>query len=178
MSRRIRAHLGLLGTILQPAGASDFVRRSRLECAIIGSEVELREEIRDVVFAVMSADKKRPNVLVEGHLQDVLRIKSLVRDGEGYRSDLFPASRAANREAREQMPAVVVFDGANAFLKWNDVWPDANWVVILDRTDRRFSEAASEVNRLYSTTRVQGASLPEVPHPSGIEVLVIGVSRP
>lgn len=177
MSRRIRVELGLLWAVLPPGNAGDFIRGSRLECAIVGSEVELREEIHDVRFGAVSADRRRASGLVQGHLQDVLRTRSLVGDGEGYRSDIFHASRMPHREARELMPSVVIFDGSNAFLKWRDVWPDANWVIILDRTDRRFVDAASEINRLYSTTRVQEASLPEVPQAQGMETVMFGMSR-
>jgi len=176
-SRRIRVEHGLLAAMLPSSAAADYLRRSRLECAIVGRDNELHEEIHDARFAIAVAEGKRCDEHLEGCLQDVLRVKSLVSSGEGYRSDVFPASRPAGREARASSPAIVIFDGASSFLKWSDVWPKANWVAIIDRADYRFEDARSELNRLYVTTRAKGVTLPEVPAPPSVESMVFGVGR-
>lgn len=160
--RTVRANTALIEIILGRRWADEFLGRSRLECVIIGNEASLRGEISRIPFAV--ADKK--GHLVHGHLQDVLRVRRFLTGDHPYRSDIFSTRAFSEGRASGLTPEVVIFDGANSFLRWTGPWQEANWVIVLDRSEARFPEAVSEVNRRYAAAASStgtGANLPGAP---------------
>ena len=58
--------------------------------------------------------------------------------------------------SEETARPLVVFDGAGGFLKWRDKWAHCNWIVILDRTEPRFTEAVQVVNEKYLSRIAEG----------------------
>ena len=113
-----------------------------------------------------------------GTLQDILRIRRLSSTSEAFRSDIFPVrSKGHAMESEEMAPHLVVFDGAVGFLKWRHIWPHCNWVVILDRTEPRFEEAAQIVNEDYfSRVDEEKLELPDAP-PVSVELVSYTVTR-
>ena len=143
--RVIRLRSGLLGGVLEPTVAVEFLRQDRLDCMIVGNESILHDEIQQARFAIRNLEGE----LTEGMLQDILRVRKLGRDGDSYRSEILSALRKGPRHPGASAPHAVIFDGAAAFLRWGSTWPGSHSVVILDRTDYRFDEAVSEIDGAY-----------------------------
>ncbi len=155
--------------LLGGADLYEFVTNSRLECTIVGSASTLRQEIKDTPFAVRLP---LSDTFVEGALQDVLRVQKFSGAKESYRSAVFSVSSTKPPELHGcSRPAVALFDGANSFLRWRDSFPESNWIVLLDRTERQFDEAACLLNRKYMQDRTGAEPELDAPEPPpGVEV--------
>ena len=133
----------------------NLVTGSRLDCVILGNVGQLLQEATATKLSVGS----RGSETATGSLQDILRIRKLNKNNEAFRSDIFPVNAKEQPRISEEMPPqLVIFDGAAGFLKWRHNWSQCNSVVILDRTEPRFSEAVQAVNEEY-TTRISDGEL-------------------
>ena len=150
---------GLLSGILEKDLITDFIGHSRLECVIVGNSSRLEEEITNAQFAIID-DRSEA---IEGKLREVLRPRQLVMDKMGFRSDVYSAKTNPIDTEVEEAPLTAIFEGSTTFLKWRSVWPGANWIVILDRTDYRFEDASSELNRLYASERTDANDMIRMP---------------
>lgn len=153
-----------LRTALGRVALTNITRESRLECVVVGRRSVLRHEMTDLQLAVGNiSDPKR---ILRARLSDILRIRKLLRPGQPYRSDLVSVlGRRATVEVGAEVPHAAIFDGASSFLKWRHLWPNSNWVVVLDRTEPRCEECAVAIDALYFDRAMEGAvetSLPEV----------------
>lgn len=154
---------------LSEASTDEGVLRSRLDCVILGGLDALRREISDTAFACSSADDK----LKEGKLNEILRVRKFMGPNKAYRSSALGFHRKRPPEVRgvSEPPRVIVFDGASGFLKWRHRWPSSDWVIVLDRGERRFDDAVSEVNHRYLSLRVNDEELVDLDLPPGIELV-------
>jgi hypothetical protein len=126
-------------------------------------------------FALRAAGGKT----VTGRLQEILGVREFAGRRETYRSRVLPVSggEPATPDS-EGTPAVTVFDGAAGFFKWRDSWRQSNWLVILDRTDPQFADAAALVNQEYIQRRSDDAMIKGIPRPPcGVELLVYREAR-
>ena len=148
---------------------ANFTRQSRLECLIVGRRKLLRREIVETQFAA-STDG---STFSEGSLQDVLRVRNFMVEGEAFRSDVFRVNSRVNpTQAQGHLPHVVIFDGATGFLRWRDHLRKTNWIVCLDRTDAKFRDATAVIDQDYIKYRVGDASVANLPaSPTGVEVI-------
>jgi hypothetical protein len=155
--------------LLGGADLYEFVTNSRLDCTIVGSARTLRQEIEETPFA---ARPPRSGSFAEGTLQQVLRVWKTPGTKQNYRSALFSVSSNKTPEQYGySRPAVALFDGANSFLRWRDSFPRSDWIVLLDRTERQFDEAASLLNRKYLQDRIHAECELGMPDPPpGVEV--------
>jgi hypothetical protein len=164
--------------ILRDTDTDLYPITSRLDCIIAGSVQILRDEVTQKCFAIRTAGSE----FETGSLQDVLRVKKFLKDGEGYRSDILSVHTNTVPKAltNSGIPAVVVFDGALGFLKWRSSWPRSNLAVLLARTDPRLVEAVQELNRPVSfrncsvlpSLRYSGIEFKVPSIPKGIELMV------
>ena len=120
------------------------VRALGLRCLVIGQVSVLEPEIRS--GDVSTAD---------GHpLQDVLRVGRFAAPSEkDIRSDVIAASADLPRRLQDARPAVVIFDGAEAFRRWKEAWRSCAWLIVLDRTSRQFDEAVALVEQEFIERR-------------------------
>ena len=153
--------------LLGDDNVQEFNTRSRLDCLLVGRLNLLREEITDVNFACSP-----PRDEEQGVLQDVMRVRKFLGEGQAYRSEAVAAGgQDAAEEAGELRPHVTVFDGAAGFAKWRDYCRDSHWIVLLDRTEPGFEGAAALLNSEYGN-RVGEETLEELPEvPGGVEVV-------
>ncbi|MFZ5573017.1 MAG: hypothetical protein ACOZF0_21665 [Thermodesulfobacteriota bacterium] len=143
--------------------------QAKLVCAIIGRKTILEHEIRKTPLAVhVNGDHH-----ADGILQDVLRVNRFVTEAQSHRSALVPVgAKPPSGEVLKNVEMGVVFDGANGFLKWGEMWHNHHQVIILDRTEAYFDDAISAINVRFSQNRVEGEIvLPECDVPPGAEVL-------
>ena len=159
VTRTLQGDGGLLSGILEKDLITDFIGHSRLECVIVGNSSRLREEITNAQLAIID-DRSEA---IEGKLQEALRPRQLVMDKMGFRSDVYSAKTNPLDTEAEEAPLTAIFEGSTTFLKWRSVWPGANWIVILDRTDYRFEDASSELNRLYASERTDANDMVRMP---------------
>lgn len=170
--RPVQEDPGLLAGVLSDDALAECLRHSRLECLLVGNETTLRQELLTAPFATSGECG-----LVEGCLQDIARVHGLGRDGESHRSEIVSATRGPTRRLAVIWPPVVIFDGSTSFLRWGSAWPGANRVIILDRTDHRFTEAVAEVDAAYATRAGDAASRALPVPPPGIECAAFETRR-
>lgn len=165
--RRVRVQNGLIATVVTACDLNDFLSQCRPACTIVGSESQLRAEIREAPFAILGTFREAASDKAVGHLQDILRVPQFSTGGQCCWAEVhsFIAEKKLRRSTKTP-PRLVIFDGSSAFLKCQGYWPNSSWIAILDRTDPRFLDASSEIDRLYasrSETRVPNIAFPSVP---------------
>jgi hypothetical protein len=143
-----------LPTLLGRDFLPSFQRSSRLDCGVVGTELTIRTEVQGIRLGITAQD----GGIVEGTIQEILRVRRFSTSSTVFRSDVF--STAGNR--REGMwsapPNVVIFDGVKSFLKHGGTWATTNKLILLDRTDRRLNDALAEVNREYLRRNVDDSA--------------------
>jgi len=166
VSRRIIPNKEFLDLILDGEHANEFVLSSRLECIIIGCINTLRYEIKGLRISFGAKH-------IDGTIQDVLRVKKFLSEGSAYRSNIIPADRdQSTYSSCPDIPYMTIFDGALSFLKWRDYWRKSNWIVLLDKTEPCFHEAADQLNKEYVERRVTEPAIENMPVlPKGVELL-------
>ena len=164
-----------IAQVFQGADLWNFVTKSTLDCVILGNVGSLVQEATATKLSVGS----RGQEVSAGTLRDILRIRKLYDNNkEAFRSDIFPVNVRDHAMPSETIsPHLVVFDGAVSFLKWRHKWSHCNWVVILDRTEPRFTEAVQIVNEEY-LSRISdcGLRLPQPP-PLSVELVAFTVAK-
>lgn len=167
--RLVQANAGLVATVLDEEAIADFLACSRLDCLIVGIENKLRDEIQETPFAALV----RENSILEGTLQDLVRVRAFTRDGDSYHSEVVSPRRVRSIGKHDLVP-LVIFDGASSFLELSAAWPEASWIVILDRTEHRFADAVLELDRCFATRRVDWSIPADIPKmPKGLECVVM-----
>lgn len=156
LNSRLDQALGLHRTANTPPGSCPWV---------VGPITVISSEVLNTPLAV-----KQTRGFVEGCLQDILHVDRFARRGEA------PAVRLlASRSGRRRLPTVpslVIFDGARSFLRDRDTFQSSTWVVVLDRTEQAFADAAAELNQSYSL-RQPTRDLPCIDSlPQGVEAMV------
>lgn len=164
--REVKMPSAFLEAWLDGPVPAHFAMTSTLDCLIIGHKSQLAEEVVRSRFGARTQEG-----VTGGTLQDILRVRSFLPNGEAYHSDVFPTnSDRAPRVARS--PSIVIFDGVRAFLRWRNRWEGADWVVVLDRTDPNLSPAADLLNQGYAVRSEGDApSLERFEVPAGVELL-------
>jgi len=159
--------------ILGSASISNFLFRTRLDCAIVGTAHQLKIEIMETPLGIRTTDGK----LIKGHFQDILRVRRFLTDSQHYRSDVFPiAQEGCLPSIVQNQTNTVIFDGANGFLKWRDECRGLPWLVLLDRTELHFAEAVEAV-KIEDMNRVSDAKSLRFPViPPGIEITTFEVA--
>jgi hypothetical protein len=162
----------------------DDVLSNRVECAIVGHKALIKPEACSVRFAVRRTGSQyrsgNDTGLAEGCLQDILNTREFLTDKQlPYFTRVYAVigrERVAPDLPTGCMPPVVIFDGASAFLKRHSHWLESNWLVLLDRTDRRYEDAVMELNQRY-TNRMDHRVRLDADIPDGIEGMAFWEER-
>lgn len=144
-------HNEFVSKLLSGCDLSNFDIQSKFVCAIVGKKNLLEQEIVKTPFAVAIND-----CFTEGILQDVLRVNNFTNGAQSHRSTLIPTGlhRQPNINLTEKVEMGVVFDGADAFLRWGSMWPNRHRIIILDRTELCFNDAIHDINSVFSQNRI------------------------
>jgi hypothetical protein len=152
-----------------------FATTSRLDCLLVGRLNKLQAEISRTKFAVGAGPNGQFNI---GALQEVLRVHSFLDPSEHFRADIVSTSSRRIAKAPSGVPAVVAFDGSASFLRSRGLFADANWIVLLDRTEPNFSEAMTICNQDYVKRRIDDSGLKGLSDiPNGIDLVSYYESR-
>lgn len=144
-------HNEFVSKLLPGCDLINFDIQSKFVCAIVGKKNLLEQEIVNTPFAV-----NINNHFTEGILQDVLKVNDFAKGAQSHRSTLIPTGlrRQPSINMVEKVETSVVFDGADAFLRWGSMWPNRHLVIILDRTELCFNDAIHSINSAFSQNRI------------------------
>ncbi|MEW5953172.1 MAG: hypothetical protein AB1815_05375 [Bacillota bacterium] len=163
-----------LDNLLPGVDTNIFALSSRLDCVIVGPAALVRREATDTGLAV----KLNRGKFAEGTFHDLLRVRRFLLEGKAYRTDVYPVSGSRQPVDGCTSPAVVIFDGALAFLKWRKMWTGSNWIVLLDRTGPNFWDGAEALNQDYIKNRtLKNPELDMPPVPAGFEMILYEVAQ-
>ncbi|MBE9209450.1 hypothetical protein IQ244_23720 [Nostoc sp. LEGE 06077] len=158
-----------LDGVIGKAHTSEFTTKTRLDCAVIGRINTLKSEILEIPFASFSLPSKSKI----GSLQDILRVRKFLSEGQAYRSEILSSSGSDTPKTKDGLvPHVTIFDGATGFIKWRDDWRNSHWIILLERTEPHFKEAVDIIDTDY-INRQNWEEIPNIiPAPSGVEMVV------
>jgi len=144
-----------------------FAFQSHVDAVLIGRKSFLSTELVDQRFGIVAECE-----LKQGFLQEIVRAvdMGLIPQSQGF-STLVHSAQDLPYEIRGN-PLAAIFDGPDAFLKGRSkMIAVPHWIVVLDRTARRFDDARQIVDEIYltRTDTVPPSSLPQPP--SGIEIM-------
>jgi len=122
--------------------AKVVVSRSHLDCIIIGATNFLSKEITEPLFAT----KETNGGFVTGELQDIIRVRKFTTDSAAYRSDIYYTHGKGLGEKSQEIPDVIIFDGATSFIKWQSLWHYSHLIALFDQTDSNFDAAIQVFN--------------------------------
>jgi hypothetical protein len=128
----------------------EIVLQSRLDCVIIGSIGHIEQEINYSQFAVQSSQGE----YLEGTLQDIVRVRRFSTDAETYRSDVFYTHNQEYPGSQQEIPEIVIFDGAKSYLKWGTSYSYPHCIVLLTQTEPEFDAAVQIFNENFAKNRL------------------------
>ena len=171
--RPVARHATFLEALLQLQDVYEFVTRSSIACAVIGSKTGIRSETCEVQFAVPAGTSG----LQEGRLLDALRVREFLGEGEGCRSVVMPASASEIQiDPAAQTAPLAIFDGATAYLRWRHEFTAANNLILLDRCQPSAEDAAAAFIQEHAKRQGEFDICEEPPH--GVEIAAfVGRSR-
>ena len=145
----------------------DFALQQKLECQIIGRQNILKLEARTETFAVRNDD-----TLEVGNLNDVLRVKEIVRSGDPFRTEILTSRNGDHPGVEDKIPHVTIYDGANCFLKFGSDSSRRIRVAVLDRTEAGFTDATQNISDMFVNRRTSEVEL-RLNHypPTGVDIL-------
>ena len=118
---------------------------SRLDCLFVGIQKRLFFEL-DFDFSLINTEGKSS---VQGTLKDIIRPQNNTLYSKSYRSLIYPVNLRRSPDNNGIEPWSVIFDSADGYLKWHDLFKTSHQIVLLDRTEKRFKEAAKHLDQRY-----------------------------
>lgn len=147
--------------------ALKHILNSSFDVLLVGRKKVIESEVNKFCFSC-----KKGNKFATGCMQEILRVRQFSGANKSYRSQCIPSSSIASKsEIGEQVPSVVIFDGAVAYIKLGHKWRSSHQIVLLDRTERQFDEAVELLNQNYSYRLEDVSNLP-IHIPNGVEMMV------
>lgn len=163
-----------LSQLFKETTAKEVIMQSRLDCIIIGSIRRIEYEINDVRFAV----RDTMGEFLEGVLQDIVRVRRFSTDAETYRSDIFYTHSKEHPGAQQEIPKVVIFDGANSFLKWGASYHCTHCIVLLAQTEPEFDAAVQVFNENYTKNHLKDVRFKKpLKIPKGVPISIYKEAR-
>lgn len=167
--RQVSTYTPFVVTCLGASMSRRLTTETQLDCLFVGQRSQLEDEFVHTRFAALSGRK----YYCEGALNDLLRVRCFQSPASPFRSDVFPVgSMQRNGRRSPSSPSVVIFDGARGFIRWRTQWPDANWIVVLDRSESTCQDAVDLLNQGYQYRNADGdKSVLSLGLPAGVEML-------
>ncbi len=150
--------------------AQKHILDSSFEVLLIGKKTVINHEVGAVIFSCKMSEYDTDAI---GCLQDILRVRQFSNTTKAYRSQCISSVNITPEKVigRQAPPIIVVFDGAMAYIKLGYKWPAAHQVVLLDRTERQFSDSVDLINQNYAH-RLAGKFKFPIRIPNGIEMML------
>jgi hypothetical protein len=149
--------------------AQGYILDSSFETLIVGKKSVIQYEACSIPFICKTSGKSAG---AKGCLQEILRVRQFSGANKSYRTQCVSSSNITpEKEIGTQIPPIVVFDGAIAYIKLSHKWRSAHQITLLDRTERQFSDAIELLNQNYAYRLAGGFRFP-IRIPDGIEMTV------
>ena len=159
----------LLSTLVSEK-AHEFAYHTRIDGVIVGSRNTLKDESQlSLTILPKDGDKE-----MQGYLRDLFRVEGFNPHGLGHRFLLHSPSTNNLEMAllnKLEVFSTVIFDSALGFLKWQEIYNNQNWIVILDHTDANFSNAVAHINQLYIYRSQSAVKVTFPAIPNGMEIM-------
>lgn len=114
---------------------------SRVEYIVVGDVGRLREE----VFTPFMCREK------EGCLQDALRIRNFSKPNQDHCGFVKAAMSRTNGETTDDPAGIVIHDSAAAYLRHHSALKSPIEVILLDRSERTFAQAAEDISTRFAS---------------------------
>ncbi len=149
--------------------AEEYIHSSSLEALIIGNKSTIQQDACDTFFNCNVSDTP---TIVKGCLQDILRIRQFSGTNRSYHTECLSSStEAPEKEIEGREPSVAILDGAVAYLRHGHKWKSSHQVVLLDRTERQFSDAVDLLNQNQAYRTIEDFEF-LINIPNGIEMMI------
>lgn len=147
---------------------TSYLSRSKLESVIVGTVKVIGEELNDYRFGIV----KHSGGIVEGRLQDIIMARRFAPAALGFHCDVV-SSRSFLQHLDQRLP-LVIFDSPTAFLESGSMFTSSiKKVVVLERTNRNYSEAVRQLNqRFYQSRDRTGEVKISEAIPPGVDLMV------
>lgn len=123
-------------------GSGMYAFEEFLECVVCGNRRRLKTELLDEIVSCRSSEGE----VVEGNLQDLVRVKQWVARGAGYRSVIVSPGAMESRLPPDTIDIpVVLFDGPLGFIRLAHNWPNSTTLVLLSHADTATPEAVDRI---------------------------------
>jgi hypothetical protein len=142
---------GFIKAALGPEAARSLLSEPSTDCTIIGRTGQLSEEFRLLRLGV-----RGPKSTLVGSLVDLARPRPLIVSDQVPRSLILSSSTGPAQGGDGTAPALVVFDGSQAFVRWRHCYDQSHWLVLLAKTESRLLEAAAILNSDYAARGREG----------------------
>jgi hypothetical protein len=154
---------------LEVSDVQHFARTDDFTALIIGKLKALSFELEHSRFFV-EIERGR----AEGHLEDLIRTHKFASDieGDAFRTEVMSSQeRSLRPDLAALTPPLVIFDGGRAFTKHRHSWPQASWIVVLDRSAADCEDGSLAFNEFYVQSRLGDEDpLSDVEIPPGLEL--------
>jgi hypothetical protein len=154
----------LVMSTLGEAAAAAYATANRCDVIAVATMSVIAEELQADAFCA------HDEAGAHGPLQELARAAGLSAQGSGRRSRLVPSSSKLTSDAKALRPRVVVYDGGRAYLRGRDEWPEANKLVLLDRSAPSAEDAAAELSAAAAYADRDDDVLGGLTAPEGVEV--------
>jgi hypothetical protein len=138
---------------------------SRTEFILVGDASRLRVEVETPLRCKES----------EGTIQDILKVKT--RKTPDFCGVVVPTRAKPGRIQATADTGLIVFESAAAYLRHNNTMPAPLKVILLDRSERSFPEAASAVSNRFASRWEQAPDPLPVPVFPGTEAVTFLEAR-
>jgi hypothetical protein len=161
---RVVENAELTKLLLAGPSLEDLCLGSRMDYALVGARSRLLDEAETYISTGSVCERNR----LTGPLSDLLRLKEGSRDYRG----IIVSTTAKEPRFPQFPPRTAIFSGATGFLKYRDRFPASHQLVLLDRSEPRFREAANQTDRQYYQRAGDGPATLLDGAPRGVECLV------
>ncbi|MEZ5343573.1 MAG: hypothetical protein R2706_19705 [Acidimicrobiales bacterium] len=152
---KIAAASGLVEEVVRPLDAARFTENAEELCVVVARRTPFVDEASTLMLAARSA-----GAISAGAITELLRIQGDAKDG-GFRTVVTPVSaKSPPKNLIDLGPTTVIFEGPVSYLRWRHGFEQAHWIVLLDRTEPRFAEAAAQLDADFIERRTDELSLP------------------
>ncbi|PKN19304.1 MAG: hypothetical protein CVU71_07290 [Deltaproteobacteria bacterium HGW-Deltaproteobacteria-6] len=134
-----------LSAFVPDVNVSILALTSRFDCLLVSTKKRLSFEL-DFNF---SLKKTKSKTFLQGTLKDIIRPRNNTLYSGSYRSLICPVNMKKPPEPDGIQPWCIIFDSADGYLKWHQLFENSHQIVILDRAEKRFKEAAAHINQRY-----------------------------
>jgi hypothetical protein len=157
----------VLAKLLPGPAIFPFVSRTTLDCLMVGVGSTLTAECSEE----LGVHDPTSDRYLSAPIAQLLRVRVPTGAKDTYRSVIAATASAKMMQVLAgARPGVVVFDGAQAYLRWRTSWPSTQALLVLDRSEAHAEEGAAALDQdrmLYGDTE----GVPEFPElPDGIEI--------